>query len=242
MSRILTCMIIDDERKSIEVLKHYVGLMPQLKLQGTETDPSLAQEKLLHEKVDFMLLDGEMPGMNGVQLVQSLPDPPKVILCTGHERFATQGFDIRAVDFLLKPISFERFTKAIHYVFKALNVKHEQSKKRILGDYFFVPEAKSPYKVRLNVDDIQCVEARRNYVIVYTFDGEVMTRFSLTQMLDRLHEDDFIQVHKGFIVARNLIHKYNSTEIYLTGLNKAIPISSTYAKDVHAKLKRGKIR
>lgn len=109
MQPALTCMIIDDDICSIDLLRHFAERSGQIHLAGTQTNPFQALEVLESRPVDFLLLDVEMPGMNGLELMHQLSSPPKVILCTGYGRFALSGFEIEAIDFLLKPITYPRF-------------------------------------------------------------------------------------------------------------------------------------
>ncbi|MEZ4688107.1 MAG: LytTR family DNA-binding domain-containing protein [Bacteroidia bacterium] len=231
----LKAIAIDDEPLALKVIERFAAKTPNLELVGSFQNPMEALSRINKEPVDLLFLDVQMPDITGIQLLQSLPDPPMVIFTTAHEQYAVESYELNAVDYLLKPFLFDRFLKAVN---KAMQLHHaetaaveEEDTQDALSEYMFLKSDTRIFKVRR--DDIQFVEGMRDYVAVHTNDGKrIMTLISLTKMLEKLGAPDFVRVHKSFIVNVHHIHLIQQNRITIG--EREIPISNTYRDDFFA--------
>lgn len=233
MYPMLKAIAIDDEPLALKVIERFAAKMTSLDLKATFQNPMEALDYLQKEPVDLLYLDVQMPDITGIQLLQSLPNPPMVIFTTAHEKYAVESYELNAVDYLLKPILFDRFLKATN---KAMQLKTadgqaEDESSDTLSEYMFLKSDTRIFKVKRA--DIQFVEGMRDYVAVHTADGKrIMTLISLGKMLARLGGPDFVRVHKSFIV--NVHHIQLIQQNRITIGEREIPISGTYRDDFFA--------
>lgn len=223
----IRCILIDDEPLPLELLSAFASRIPNLQVVGSFTDPLLAKEYLKTQPVDLLFLDIEMPHLNGIQLLNSLTVKPMTIFTTAYPEFAVDGFELNAVDYLLKPFDFSRFQKAVD---KALEYQHYTQNPKQSGPepYIFV---KSEYKaVKINLKDIIYIEGMDSYVKIYAGGKPVLSLMSMKAMLDMLPAEDFIRVHRSFIIP---IAKVTSirNKVFKIG-DKEIPIGGTYEEVV----------
>jgi len=228
----LKCLLVDDEPPALEILRTYISAVPALDIAGECFHGMDAFNFLQHTKVDLIFLDVQMPRLLGTDLIKSLPHPPRIIFTTAHREFATDGFDLNAVDYLLKPYSFDRFLKAIH---KALqqevkatlaegpNVHHESE--RFL---YFRADRKM---VKVKVDDIIYVESLRDYVKIFTTtQSPILTKQTISSLEDMLPADYFLRVHRSFIIALAKVSSYTPQSVYLG--KTEIPVGPLYKSEV----------
>ncbi len=228
----LRCIIVDDEPLPVELLKTYAERIPGLRVEGTFNDPFKAQEYLIKNPTDLIFLDIEMPGLSGTDLLKSLPVKPMAIFTSAYPEFALEGFELNAVDFLLKPFDFERFKKAVD---KAIEYQAFVSgpKSRELDTYIFV---KSEYKaVKINLSDILYIEGMDSYVKIYAGGKPILTLMPMKTMLEMLPQKEFIRVHRSFIVPVAKVQSIRNKQITIG--EKQIPVGGTY-EDVIEKLLR----
>lgn len=217
----LRCIITDDEPVARKGLQGYVEKLDFLELVAVCEDAIHLSNVLKTEQVDLLLLDIEMPYMSGIELLSSLVNPPRVIITSAYTQYAIKGYDLEVVDYLLKPISFDRFLKAVNKVYDyALSQQTPSS----TPDYFFVKANQKLEKIFFR--DILFVEGVENYVSIQTVSGKIITHSTLSSMLKNLPVNRFIQIHKSFIVNTEQI---SAIEANLLIIDKyTIPVSRTY--------------
>lgn len=216
----LKCIITDDEPIARKGLQNYVERIDFLELVGVCEDAIQLNNQLKSQQADLLFLDIEMPYMTGIELLNSLSNPPKVIITSAYAEYAIKGYDLEVSDYLLKPISFDRFLKAVNKVYDQLI----SSQTPVVQDYLFVKTSLKLEKIRFN--DMRFIEGVENYVAIYTSDGKIITHTTLRTILQKLPPARFVQVHKSYLVN---IDKIDSIEGNLLGIGKnKIPLSRTY--------------
>ncbi len=216
----LKCIITDDEPIARKGLQSYVERIDFLELVGVCEDAIQFNNQLKSQQADLLFLDIEMPYMTGIELLNSLSNPPKVIITSAYAEYAIKGYDLEVSDYLLKPISFDRFLKAVNKAYDQLI----SSQTPVVQDYLFVKTSLKLEKIRFN--DMRFIEGVENYVAIYTSDGKIITHTTLRTILQKLPPERFVQVHKSYLVN---IDKIDSIEGNLLGIGKnKIPLSRTY--------------
>ena len=216
----LKCIITDDEPIARKGLQNYVERIDFLELVGVCEDAIQLNNQLKSQQADLLFLDIEMPYMTGIELLNSLSNPPKVIITSAYAEYAIKGYDLEVSDYLLKPISFDRFLKAVNKVYDQLI----SSQTPVVQDYLFVKTNLKLEKIRFN--DMRFIEGVENYVAIYTSEGKIITHTTLRTILQKLPPERFVQVHKSYLVN---IDKIDSIEGNLLGIGKnKIPLSRTY--------------
>jgi len=229
----INCVIIDDEPLAREGLANYVREVDFLNLCGIGENPLELLHLIDEQKVDLIFLDIQMPKMNGIEFLKIMQKPPMVVITTAYPSYALEGFQLNVLDYLLKPITFERFFKAAAKArdyHKLLNREQEQSKDD--DDYFFI-KCGNKYE-KIPFEEIQYVEGMQNYVNIYTDKGKFVTMLSLKSLEENLDERSFIRVHKSYIVAINKINGIEGNEIFIQ--SNRIPISRNYRPEVLEKV------
>jgi len=222
----ISCIVIDDELPAIQQMENYIGRVPFLNLLKSFDNGIEPMSFLQSNKVDLIFLDIEMEGFTGLQLIKTLHHKPKIILTTAYDQYALAAFDLNVSDYLLKPISFERFMQSVDKIFdfytKTGNI--ESSASQYKRDYFFV---KTEFRMqRVDFDDILFIEGMKEYLRIHTTNEKIMTLQTFGNMEESLPEDNFIRVHKSYIVAINKIESVEKNRILIA--NTHIPISETY--------------
>lgn len=236
MNKSIKCLIVDDEPLAIDVIKEYVMQIPQLELVATCTKAMEAFQIINQQQVDLLFLDIEMPGINGINFVKSLNNPPAVILTTAFREYAMESYEIDVVDYLLKPISFDRFFKAITRYLKTpaenniVNSVPEQSAKT--GGSIYVYSNKKNMKVFF--DDILFVESIKDYITIHTNDKKIVSKNTITKYEELLPEH-FIRVHRSYIINSTKISAFTNQDIEIGAIE--IPIGTSYKRAVLEKLK-----
>lgn len=221
----LRCLIVDDEPLARKGMVEYVSQIPFLELAGTASRTSEAGEKL-NEGVDLMLLDIQMPKQTGLEFLRSLGQPPLVILTTAFDEFALQGFELDVVDYLVKPIPFERFTKAVT---KARDYfLYRKDPKQAPDDNLFVKSNGKLERVRLG--EILFVEAMQNYVIIHRASGKLIVYLTMSGLERQLPSDRFMRVHKSFLVSLANVNTIEGHTLFI-GPHR-IPVSRTLREEV----------
>jgi len=232
---ILKCIIIDDEPLARKGLREYIADIEFLDLVGEFDQPLRATDLLSASDVQLMFLDIHMPKITGIEFLKSLQHPPLVVLTTAYPQYAVDGFDLNVVDYLVKPISFDRFFKA------ALKAKEAAGKGNAAGtvikeEYVFI---KADNKlIKIFYDDILFVEALQNYVTVHTNTKKYITYLTFKNIEESLPEDKFLKVHKSFIVSANKIESIEGNLIRIG--QHEIPISRNSKEEVLEKLLKGR--
>jgi DNA-binding LytR/AlgR family response regulator len=234
----IICMAVDDEPPALEVLKKFITSVHSLELAATCSDAIEAINFLQTKPVDLIFLDIKMPELLGTDFVRALKNPPKVIFTTAYRKYAIEGFELDAVDYLLKPISFDRFIKAVSKVMQTplSETKPEeeiQNKKADSNGYISFRSDRKMIKVALC--DIQYIESIKDYIKVVTVANTIITKQSISSVEEILPAEMFIRIHRSYIVALNKIESYNNELVWIA--KQELPISRMYRHEVGKTLK-----
>ena len=231
----LTCYIIDDEPLAIEVIESHISKIDGIEVVSTFQNAVKAFQELRNVTVDVLFLDIQMPKLTGIEFLRTLKNPPKVIFTTAYREYALEGFELDVVDYLLKPISFERFLKAVNKVFDTVSPSVTPTPVQDSVDehhYVFVPSDKKNVKICL--DEIQYIESKRDYILIKTDTKEVATYQTITYMEERLPVNQFVRIHRSFIINLKKIESWSNNEVELA--DASIPIGRTYKREALKKL------
>lgn len=233
-----TCILIDDEPLAIEILSDYLSKIPDFRIVGTYTNSFEAYTYIESNEVDLIFCDIQMPELNGLQLAKLVKGKlPHIIFTTAYHQYALESYDLNAIDYLLKPIAFDRFLIAINKFKERFpqNESTEDNNPKLPNQtsFFFI---KTEYKiVKVFYDDILYIEGLKDYLIVQTKDEKILTLQSFKNLMLQLPEMGFIRVHKSFVVAANKIESIERHRIKIK--EKLIPISDTYKEGFYKMLK-----
>jgi DNA-binding LytR/AlgR family response regulator len=224
----MTCIAIDDEPLALEVIKKYIAKIYFLELQGTFTDPVEARKLLESSPVDIVFLDIQMPDVNGIEFSKTISTKnTAVIFTTAFSEYAVEGFNVDAIDYLLKPIEYDRFLKA---VYKAKEYIEYLNNQELNDGYIFV---KSDYQmVKINLRDIIYIEGLDDYIKIYLPQKSVLTLMTLKTITQKLPAKEFLRVHRSYIVPVSKIENVSKSRIRIG--NKEIPIGVSYSESFFA--------
>lgn len=229
----IRCLLVDDEPPALSVLKTYIQAVPSLEVAGECHHAMAAFEFCQKHQVDLIFLDIQMPQLSGIDFIKSLPSPPPVIFTTAHRAYALDGFELGVIDYLLKPISMDRFLKAVYRVTQKhpleVEEKHFQNTERFL---YFRSDRKM-IKVLLN--DILFIESLKDYVKIVTSKNQIITKQSISSVEEMLPESEFLRIHRSFIIALNKIDSYTSTDIFVGKVE--LPIGPLYKHEIGKRLR-----
>jgi DNA-binding LytR/AlgR family response regulator len=234
----IRCIIIDDEPLARKGLKEYINEVDFLQLEGEYDTPLKAAGLLAEGKVQLIFLDIQMPKISGIEFFKSLNQAPPVIFSTAYPQYALEGFELNAIDYLVKPISFERFLKAVMKVkeFYELRQKNRGLPSDKKDGYFFI---KADNKlVKIAFEEVLYVEALQNYVAIHTKTKKFISYLTFKSIEDYLPGDQFIKTHKSYIVSASRIDNIDGNEIRIG--EHHIPISRTSKEEVMEKLLKGR--
>ncbi len=234
MSVKIKCIIVDDEPFARKGILSYVEKIDFLELAGICENAIELNSVLKQQPADLLFLDIEMPYITGIEFLKNMQDAPKVVLTTAYEQYALKGYELDVLDYLLKPISFERFLKAAN---KAYDWFALQKSSPVNEDYFFV---KADNKLeKINFEDILFAEALENYVAIYTRDKKIITHISLKMLQEKLSPPRFIQTHKSYIVAIDKISVIEGN--VLSVMQHQVPVSKYQKEEVMEKIINNKL-
>lgn len=234
MKQKIHCMIVDDEPIARDIIAAHVEKIPSLNLIASCKNVVDATEVLRSQEVDLVFLDINMPEISGLSLAKTIQNKTKVIFTTAYREYAIDGFDLHAVDYLLKPISFDRFLTAVHKFFDVSKGSQEKQKveEPSRNDYFFVRSERK--MIKINFAEILYVESLSDYVKLHLQTRTIVTRETISNIETKLPVDRFLRTHRSFIVSIEHISSY--TNEYVEVANKAISISRSYKEQVLKKL------
>ena len=232
-------LIVDDEPLAGEILETYIAQLPNVELVGRCYNAIEANDFLNSTDVDLILLDIEMPQLNGIDFAKNLTQKAQIIFTTAYPEFALEGFNLNAVDYLLKPIAFDRFMKAINKVSDKLKLPQSQNTEQDIN-YIFVKADKK--LVKLNFSEIIYIEGLKDYVIIKTESTRIITLQTMRSLEQKLPQDIFVRIHRSYIVNFNRIHAISGNDIEVIEKNqvKQLPIGKNYKEiiDKIVKLKK----
>ena len=212
----LRCIAIDDEPLALELLEDNISQVPYLELVGKCNNALDALKFLQEHSVDLIFLDIQMPGLTGLQFIQSLTVKPMIILVTAYEKFALEGFNLSVIDYLVKPVALERFIKACNKALELYNLKNKQvASKEDQPDYFFVNVDYSLQKI--DNSDVQWIEGLKDYIKIFLKSSSkpVITRMSMKSIEDILPAGRFIRIHKSYIVSIASITSVRKNSVFI---------------------------
>lgn len=234
----MRCIAVDDEKWVLDLLVDNISRVPFLQLAGRCKNALEAIELLHKEEIDLIFLDIQMPGLNGIQFVQSLQHPPMVIFVTAYKEHAFEGFELAAVDYLLKPVSFERFLKACNKANELFRLKQTPKAETSRPDHFFVYVEYN--QIKITIGDILYIEGMKDYVKIYltTAAKPVMTKMSLKALEDKLLPYRLVRIHKSYIIATDKVTAVKRDIICLGDIE--LPLSDSYRATVESLLSLNK--
>lgn len=227
----MKCVAIDDEPLALQLVKNYIEHSGQLELMATFTDTTKAREYIENNPVDLLFVDIQMPDETGLQFVNSLEVKPIVIFTTAFSQYAVEGFNLDAVDYLVKPFEYERFLKAVT---KAKELHEYRLNKEVNEGYLFVKYNYQWNKIFFK--DIELIEALDDYIKIYTGTKPMLIHMSMKIVMEKLPAQKFIRVHRSYIAPVNKISSWNKNAITVAGKN--IPVSYTYQKQLQDVLQK----
>ena len=225
MLMMLKCIAIDDEPPALALLKEYIAKIKELQLVQVFDDAISGGEFSRKNPVDLLFIDINMPDITGLDLVRSLPDKPMIIFTTAHKKFAHEGFELDAIDYLLKPISFERFARAVN---KA--IEYNQYKKQVKNEAAENLFVYSEYRmVKIDLKEVEYIESLEDYIRIHLVTGKpVLTLMTLKGVLEKLPVDRFKRIHRSYIVAIDKVSSILNRKATLQS-SAELPISDSYA-------------
>ena len=231
----VTCVIIEDEKPAQEILRTFIGKTDWLSLEGVFNDAVEALEYLRNNEVNLLFLDIQLPSLTGLQFLRTLPDPPAVIITTAYSEYALDAFELRVLDYLKKPFSFDRFLKAVNRYPTGGDPRVESKNIPSGGSqpFGFFNVNKTMKKVMF--DDLLYVESMREYIYLHTTKGRVITKMS-THEIESILGERFLRIHRSFIVNVDKVTAFNAEEIFIDVKN--IPIGISYKKQVDEVLRK----
>lgn len=232
----IQCLVVDDERLALEVMEAYIERVPFLHLAQLCATPMQALDFLSRNSVDVLFLDIEMPGLNGLQFLQTLKNPPLVILTTAYPQFAVDAFELNVVDYLLKPIPFNRFLAAVQ------KVQTQWSETRLRKDgpneakpfdgHIFIKSGSKT--VRIDLQEILFIEGKKEYIMIHTRLNQITTQLSLSSLMEKLPADQFVRIHRSFIIALAKIESIERNRVLID--KTEIPIGEFYREDLFKRI------
>ncbi|MGD9328266.1 MAG: LytTR family DNA-binding domain-containing protein [Cyclobacteriaceae bacterium] len=224
----LSCLVVDDEQLARELLEQYISKVPFLELKGLVKNPLEVFEYLEKDTVDIIFLDIQMPDLSGIDLLKSMSSKPIVIFTTAYSEYAIESYELNALDYLVKPFSFERFMKSVNKAVELIKLKQNSAIPVSGQEYISIHADHKIYRIRL--DDILYIEGLREYVSYYTSEKRIVTLASLKNLEETLPESMFMRIHKSYIIP---VRKVKAVEGNMIDLGiKKIPIGRSYRDKV----------
>ncbi len=232
------CLVLDDEQHSVNILTEYIEKTPNLSLISALKNPIDAIPLIQTEQIDIAFIDVQMPNLTGLQFLKLLNKNTKVVLCTAYSEYAIDGYELNVIDYLLKPISFDRFLRSVQKIEENVLpiIQNKATEKE--DDYIFVKaESKGKY-IKVNLKDILFIEGLGNYQKLQLVDSQIVCQLKMKNLEEQLAGHGFVRVHKSFLVPLHKINQIEGNKIQI-GLQK-IPIGDNFKEELFVVLK-GKI-
>lgn len=229
----IKCIVIDDEQPAIEIMKYHISKIPELELIGTFTNPIEGLKSIKSQKPDLVFLDIQMNEMTGLDVMKIIEDDVKVILCTAFPEYALEGFNNDAIDYLLKPISFERFTKSVKKIISSLSKSKEDNEQ----DYIYIKTEQKGKFIKIYYQEIDYVEAMGNYISISKGKEKNIAYSTMRDMENILPSNLFMRIHKSYIVSMEQISMIENGFVLLRSGVK-ISIGTNYKNNLMQKIKQ----
>ncbi|MEO6722819.1 MAG: LytTR family DNA-binding domain-containing protein [Ferruginibacter sp.] len=224
----IKCLIVDDEQHAIDILVHYIGQTSYLELVSSTTKPVEALQIVATQNIDLVFLDIQMPDLSGIDFIKAINGKARVILTTAYSEFAIEGFDMDVVDYLLKPIRFPRFLNAVQKAVNIIAEKPAEMEKKNEDDYIFVKTESKGKLIKINLADIEYIEGMKNYVAIYRGGQKTLVYTNLKDLVNHLPSNDFIRIHKSFIIPIVRVTGIEGNRILLKNVTAEILIGENY--------------
>jgi DNA-binding LytR/AlgR family response regulator len=233
----ITCYIVDDENHAISVLEQYIRQTPGMFLVGSQENPLLALDAFSRKQIEaeIVFVDVDMPQLSGVDLAEMIAPHARVVFTTAHASFAVQAFEKNAVDYLLKPITYERFLKSVSKIRERRKETPMSAKGREEAGYFFVKSETKGKMERVDLADILYVEALQNYVRIHLRHKRLITYLTMKEMEEYLPPANFSRIHKSFIVHHNKVKTVEGNQVVLEN-DTAITLGATFREEFLASI------
>lgn len=226
------CIIVEDEPLAVEVLEDYIRQIPFLDLKAVCTDAIYAMEILQKGKTDVIFLDIHLPRIKGLDFIKTLKNPPQVIITSAYRDYAVESYELNVVDYLLKPVNFNRFLMAVNKLRAQAHKEISFPQQSSAPAHIFINVNKKRIKVYL--DDILYIESKKEYISIVTKNRSFLTKFQLGELEEQLAKNNFIRIHRSFIVPREKIDAFSATEVEIAG--QQLPIGRIYKEFVMSQL------
>ncbi|RYG37840.1 MAG: response regulator transcription factor [Chitinophagaceae bacterium] len=233
----ISCMIIEDEPLAAEILTDYISQIPFLELKSTCSDALYALEVLQAQRIDLLFLDIHLPKLKGLDFIRTLKSPPRIILTTAYREYALDGYELNVVDYLLKPIHFNRFIMAVNKVKEhTLNEPAIQNVAAVAAERAHLLINVNKKRIRIYFDEILYIESRKEYINIVTAAKAYLTKYQISEVEAMLDKRKFIRIHRSFVVAREKLSAFSAAEVEING--EVIPIGRSYKELVLSLLGR----
>ena len=234
----INCLIVDDEIAAIEVLEHFIEQTPQLNLIASTDNPVEGLSILQKESIDLIFLDVQMPQLSGIDFIKAVNGKCKIILTTAYREYALEGYELDVIDYLLKPVPFARFMKAVQKATEAIPAKKIIAKPNNQHDFILVKTETKGKFLKIDTADIDYIEGMGNYVAIFCSGKKIVSFINMKDLEEKLSTDKFIRVHKSFIVAIDKIISIEGNSLLLKNNPKAeILIGNAYRTSFLEKMK-----
>lgn len=229
------CLVLDDEQHSIDILTDYVEKTPNLSLIAAFKNPIDAISLIQTETIDIAFIDVQMPNLTGLQFLKLLDKKTKVVLCTAYSEYAIDGYELNVVDYLLKPISFDRFLRAVKKIEENSQPTIQNNVNKTDDEYIFVKAESKGKFIKINLRDILFIEGLGNYQKIQLIDNQVVCQLKMKNLEDQLATGGFVRVHKSFLVPINKISQIEGNKIMID--THKIPIGDNFKDALFLTLK-----
>ncbi|TAE21600.1 MAG: DNA-binding response regulator [Cytophagales bacterium] len=219
------CLLVDDEPLAIQLLQKHIGQIPSFEVVAVAGNAVAALEALRSQPVDLIFCDIRMPGVTGIDLLKTIRQPPKTILTTAYREFALDGYDLEVIDYLLKPITFERFFKAVERYMRLTTAPQQGPATSVIKPRSIQVKAGSKF-YNLPVDSILYVESQKEYVKIRTTEREIVSKNKIGELTEQLTEMGFLRIHRSFLINRQQVMAYSATHVDVGPYE--LPIGASY--------------
>ncbi|MFY0593983.1 LytR/AlgR family response regulator transcription factor [Roseivirga sp.] len=233
---IVNCLVVDDEKVARDIICNHLAQIASIKLAGSCSSALEAFHVIHEQSIDLVFLDINMPELSGLSFAKSLNKDIKVVFTTAYREYALEGFELHALDYLMKPISFERIFKAVNRYFEIFiqpkEIQVPEKAPEIRKSFFVKVERKM---VKIVINEVSHIESLKDYLKIHTSDGTIVTRETISNIEARLPKSNFLRIHRSYIVAINHIISYTQEYVELDGTT--LPISRSYKAELNKRLK-----